>query len=63
LPSGTACNQTATGETALTNGQTGTYDVSCTLIAGKFKGDIIISYINQQTGMEHSKTGELILKV
>ncbi len=60
---GTGCNANATGPTTLTNGQKGTFTVTCSPTTGKFRGDVIINYVNQQTGMSHSKRGELIAKV
>jgi len=53
----------SSGSTTLTNGQKDTYTVTCSPTAGKFKGDINVLYTNQQTGMVHTKTGELIAKV
>ncbi len=48
----------------LTNGQKSTYDIACSgLPSGKFKGSILIKYINGQTGVDHAATGELIMKV
>jgi len=56
------CTQ-ATG-TTLVDGQKDTF--SCTslgLAPGKFKGTLNINYLNAQTGMTHTKAGELILKI
>jgi hypothetical protein len=61
---GTNCvaSDTTTAPT-LTNGQKATYSVSCTPLSGKFKGAVTINYVNQETGMSHSKVGEIIVKV
>ena len=61
---GTGCvaNNTA-GANTLTNGQKDTFSVSCSPSSGKFKGDVNLWYTNQQTGMSHVKTGEIIVKV
>ena len=61
---GTGCNAVNTnGSVTLTNGQTDTYRVTCTPSSGKFKGDVTFAYTNQQTGMIHSKQGEIIVKI
>jgi len=61
---GTGCNaaDTTSGPT-LTNGQTVTYSITCAPSSGKFKGDVVFAYTNQQTGMSHSKQGEIIVKI
>ena len=60
---GTGCVGTATGPAALTNGEQGTFTVACTPPSGKYKGNINIAYVNQNTGLSHTKLGELIVKV
>lgn len=62
---GAGCaNATTTGPTTLTNGQQGTFTtVACTPASGKFKGDVNLVYTNQQTGMSHTKQGEIIVKI
>ncbi len=61
---GTGCTATdSTTQPTLTNGQKATYSVTCSPSSGKFKGDVIFDYTNQATGMPHSKTGEIILKI
>lgn len=60
---GVGCVETATGNTTLTDGQQENYVVNCTPSSGKFKGDIVVAYTNLQTGLEHTKVGELIAKI
>jgi hypothetical protein len=60
---GTGCNAVGTGSATLTNGQTEMYAITCAPAKGKFKGDVVIGYTNQQTGMLHSKQGEIIVKI
>ncbi len=61
---GTSCTGTdSTTQPTLSNGDQATYSVTCSPSAGKFKGDVTFSYINQQTGMAHDKVGEIILKI
>jgi len=56
---------TATGDNVLTDGEKDTFTCIPTpnLPAGKFKGALYVDYINTQTTLEHSKVGELILKI
>ena len=52
------------GDATLTDGEKDTF--TCTglsLASGKFKGTLSITYTNAQTGMTHTKQGELILKI
>lgn len=61
---GTGCNAANSGGSAtLTNGQSDTYVITCAPSSGKFKGDVSFDYTNQQTGMAHSKIGEIIVKI
>ena len=61
---GTGCTGTdSTTAPTLTNGQKATYSVSCTPSSGKFKGTVTMAYVNQETGMSHSKVGEIIIKI
>ncbi len=61
---GTGCNAADNStQTTLTNGQKATYSVTCSPTSGKFKGDIIFSYTNQETSMDHTKVGEVIVKI
>ena len=53
----------ATSGPTLTNGQQATYSVTCSPTSGKFKGAVTFSYTNQETGMDHSKVGEVIVKI
>jgi uncharacterized protein (UPF0333 family) len=56
-----ACTET---DTTMTDGEKETY--SCTglsLSSGKFKGTLNIQYVNTQTSLQHTKAGELILKI
>jgi hypothetical protein len=61
---GTGCNaiDTTTAPT-LTNGQQATYSITCSPTSGKFKGAVTMAYTNQETGMTHSKVGEVIVKI
>lgn len=61
---GTGCNaaDTTTAPT-LTNGQQATYSVTCSPSSGKFKGAVTFAYTNQETTMDHSKVGEVIVKI
>ena len=61
-----ACGGSVSSPASLTNGQQGTYTVTCApvLTSGdKFKGTITVSYTNTDTGLAHSTSGELIKKV
>jgi len=62
---GTGCNAVGTpvNDNVLTDGEQETYTVNCTPEAGKFKGNLNIAYTNQQTGLGHTKVGELIAKI
>ena len=60
---GTGCSAAASGPASLTNGQRGTYSIACAPPPGKFKGDIDLSFVNQDTGLSHTKTGELIVTI
>ena len=60
---GTGCNAVSTGSATMTNGQTVTYAATCSPASGKFKGDVNFVYTNQQTGMQHLKQGEIIVKI
>lgn len=61
---GTGCVGTDnTSTTTLSNGQTVTYTVDCAPSSGKFKGDVDFSYVNQGTGLSHTKVGEVIIKI
>jgi len=60
---GTGCNVVGTGQDTLTNGETQNYLMTCAPSSGKFKGDVYFAYTNQQTGMQHSKIGEVIVKI
>ncbi len=55
-----------TGPTTLSNGEQGTFTVTCdpALTSGdKFKGTITFSYTNVDTDLAHTVSGELIKKV
>jgi hypothetical protein len=61
---GTGCTGTdSTTAPTLTNGQQATYSVTCSPDSGKFKGTVTFDYVNQETGMSHSKIGEVIVKI
>jgi len=60
---GTGCNIAAAGPANLVNGNSGTYTATCTPPSGKFKGDLIITYVNQDSGLSHTKAGELIVQI
>ena len=61
---GTGCAGTdSTSGPTLTNGQQATYSITCSPTSGKFKGTVTVDYTNQETGMEHSKVGEIIVKI
>jgi len=60
---GTGCDATGTGPVTLANGDTGTYVISCSPAVGKFKGDVLVSFVNQGSGLAHTKVGELIASV
>jgi len=59
---GTGCSADATGPTSLINGEKGTFAVACTPPPGKFKGTLTVSFVNQETGLAHTKIGEIIAK-
>ena len=56
-------NCAASGDTTLTNGETDTYTCAGTFTPGKLKSTVSLQYTNAQTGLSHTKTGELIAKV
>ncbi|MBN1543951.1 hypothetical protein JW898_00650 [Candidatus Woesearchaeota archaeon] len=59
-----SCPVLAPGDTTLTDGEKDQYQCTgLTLPSGKFKGTLSIDYLNAQTGMTHTKAGELILKI
>jgi hypothetical protein len=60
---GTNCNGIDSSHPTMADGEKQTFVVSCTPNSGKFKGAIIMDYTNSQTGMAHTKQGELILKI
>lgn len=60
---GTCTGTVASGATTLADGIADTYVANCVPIPGKFKGTITLNYINSQTLMNHTKSGELILKI
>jgi len=60
---GTGCNAAAAGPASLINGNQGTYTAICSPSQGKFKGEIIVTYVNQGSGLSHSKTGEIIVQI
>ena len=61
---GTGCiGSDTTTQTTLTNGQQATYTVTCSPDSGKLKAEVTMSYVNQETGMQHSKVGEVIVKI
>jgi hypothetical protein len=48
----------------LPDGEQYTASVNCSgTSTGKFKGDVVIEYVNAQTGLGHTKSGELIAKI
>ena len=58
-----ACTD-AGADGTLTDGEKDTFSCAgLTLSSGKFKGVLNIAYTNAQTGMAHTKQGELILKI
>ncbi|MBI4151049.1 hypothetical protein HY492_02905 [Candidatus Woesearchaeota archaeon] len=62
----TACGGSATTPATLSNGEQGTYAVTCSpaLTSGdKFKGTVTFAYTNVDTGLAHTTSGELIKKV
>lgn len=63
----TTADFTCTDEGAdgtLTDGEKDKFTCSSlNLTSGKFKGSLTVDYINAQTDLQHSKVGELILKI
>jgi len=61
---GTGCNVADNSNQALNDGDAYIYTFAggCENLTGKFKGSINIDYTNIQTGMAHTKVGELISK-
>ncbi|MBN2111622.1 hypothetical protein JW707_00835 [Candidatus Woesearchaeota archaeon] len=61
---GTSGSCTPVDVGSLPDGEQTTVNVGCTgTSSGKFKADLVVDYINGQTGLAHTKTGELIAKV
>jgi hypothetical protein len=60
---GTGCFAAAAGPTRLENDRQAMYVVTCSPPSGKFKGDLTVAYTNQDTGLSHVKSGELILQI
>ena len=54
---------TPADDATLTDGEQDTYTCSGTYSAGKLKADLNVNYVNAQTSLAHTKTGELIAKV
>jgi len=49
---------------SLPDGQQNQFAVACTgTTSGKFKANLVVEYTNAQTGLAHTKVGELIAKV
>ena len=58
-----ACTD-AGADATLVDGEKDTFSCTgLTLPSGKFKGTLSIDYLNAQTSMTHTKSGELILKI
>jgi hypothetical protein len=58
-----ACTDSG-GDATLIDGELDTFTCAgLTLASGKFKGTLSIDYLNAQTTMSHTKSGELILKI
>ncbi|MBU2560700.1 MAG: hypothetical protein KKD17_00220 [Nanoarchaeota archaeon] len=54
----------AGADATLVDGEKDTFTCgSLSLPSGKFKGTLNIDYLNAQTGMSHTKAGEIILKI
>lgn len=51
------------GDSVLQNGEADTFTCTSAFTAGKLKTSLDISYTNRQTTLNHSKKGELILKI
>lgn len=52
------------GDATLVDGEKDTFQCAgLSLPSGKFKGTLSIDYLNAQTTMDHTKSGELILKI
>ena len=52
-------------DAALVDGEKENYrltNAGCIGLSGKYKGELSVSYTNQQTGLTHTKSGELIAK-
>lgn len=64
---GTGCvvSNQSSGPTHLINGEKGTFvfSTSCTPASGKWRGVVTINYVNQDTSLSHTKTGEVILGI
>ncbi len=65
-PATVSCNVTSIGAT-LANGEKATPVISCSGISAlssntKIKGSLVMEYVNSETGLAHTKTGELIAK-
>ena len=58
-----SCSGNFTGSGSLTNGAQATYNISCSPSSGKFRGTIQFNYVNQATGLSHTKFGEVILSI
>jgi hypothetical protein len=71
LSNGTGCAQSTnmTGAGSLTNGAKATYTLglnastACQPSSGKFRVNVNMNYVNQDTNLAHTKTGELIVQV
>ena len=59
---GTGCNAVS-NYANLTDGTKATFVINCAPTSGKFKGTMLFDYNNTQTGLSHTKTGELIAKI
>ena len=66
MPECDATSPVTTGPATLNNGVQGTYTITCSPVltsAAKFKGTISLTYINADTDLAHTVSGELIKKV
>ena len=60
---GSAVSCDPVGDNMLTDGEQDTFTCTGTFDEGKMKAELKVAYTNKQTGLPHTKTGELIAKV
>ncbi len=58
------CEESSIGPTVLKNNQDGLYKIPCDLSdEERVERDVFINYVNRDSGLEHNKKGNVLLKI